>query len=266
MAYPQRLKDCLKIFGCSRDRLSIIFNDTVIWLISRFSKILWWDARRLTLATLRRYAAAIEQVAGLPGIWGFVDGTMRPFCCPGIDQQVYYSGYKKAHTFKFQSIVTPDGLLSSLVGPYPGPIGDWIIWRNCEIGDLLHTLFNENHVGVEERLYVYGDSAYAPAFGVMGPFIPQVNRPLTIAEEAANVVMSGERIVVEWGFGRVVNYWSLNAYKSGLKLGLSPIAAYYMVGVLLSNILLCVSGGSQVSEKYNLPPPTLDEYLYIEDE
>jgi hypothetical protein len=218
------------------------------------------------MATLQRYATAIERVTGLPGIWGFVDGTMRPFCRPGVDQQAFYSGYKKAHAFKFQSIATPDGLLASLVGPYPEPLGDWVIWRNCGIGDRLRDMFEENHVAEEDRLYLYGDSAYAPAFGVMGPFVAQVNRPLNVAEEAANVVMSGQRIVVEWGFGRVVNYWSLNAYKSGLKLGLSSIAAYYMVGVLLSNILLCLSGGSQVSQKYHLPPPTLEEYFYIAEE
>jgi hypothetical protein len=124
-------------------------------------------------------------------------------------------------------------------------------------------MFEQNHVADEERLYVYGDSAYAPAFRVMGPFLAQVNRPLTRAEEAANVVMSGERIVVEWGFGRVVNYWAFNSFKGGLKLGLSPISAYYMVGTLLSNILLCVSESSQISEKYNLAPPILEDYLYL---
>ena len=191
---------------------------------------------------------------------------MRPFCRPGEDQASFYSGYKKTHAFKFQSIVTPDGLLSSLAGPFPGPVGDWVVWRSSGIVEILQDLFTENGVSEEERLYVYGDSAYAPAFGVMGPFVEQVNKPLTREQEAANVVMSGQRIVVEWGFGYLAKYWALNSFKSSLRLGLSPIAGYYMVATLLTNILLCVTGGNQVSEKYNLLPPTLEEYLYIADE
>jgi len=125
---------------------------------------------------------------------------MRPFCRRGEDQAAFYSGYKKTHTFKFQSIVTPDGLLSSLIGPFPGPIGDWIVWRSSGIGEILEHLFEKNDVSEDQRLYVYGDSAYVSAFGVIGPYLEQVNRPLRQEEEAANFVLSGERIVVEWGF------------------------------------------------------------------
>ena len=184
---------------------------------------------------------------------------MRAFCRPGQEQRAFYSGYKKSHGYKFQSIVTPDGLLSSLVGPFPGPVGDWIIWRSSGISEILRELFIS-----DSPLYVFGDSAYAPSFGVMGPYIPSVNNPLTQEQEAANLVMSGERIVVEWGFGRVVNYWALNSFKNQLKLGLSPVAAYYMVATLLSNILLCIRGHSQISEKYGLCPPSVEEYLYLD--
>jgi len=194
---------------------------------------------------------AVKDASGLPGIWGFVDGTMRAFCQPGEDQASFYSAYKKMHAFKFQSIVTPDGLLSLLAGPFPGLVGDWVVWRSSGIVEILQDLFTENGVSEEERLYVYGDSAYAPAFGVMGPFVEQVNKPLTREQEVANVVMSGQRIVVEWGFGYLAKYWALNSFKSSLRLGLSPIAGYYMVATLLTNILLCVTGGNQVSEKYN---------------
>ncbi|KAG0132542.1 hypothetical protein HOY82DRAFT_469202, partial [Tuber indicum] len=117
LAYPHCLKDCWKIFGCSRTRLSVVFNDTIMYLIERYQETLLWDKRRLTLSTLQRYAKAIENSSSLCGIWGFVDGTMRPFCRPGDDQRSFYSGYKKAHAFKFQSIVTPDRLLSTLAGP-----------------------------------------------------------------------------------------------------------------------------------------------------
>ncbi|PWW73575.1 hypothetical protein C7212DRAFT_216301, partial [Tuber magnatum] len=179
--YPYRLKNCLKIFGSSRGRLSVICNDLVSYLISRYAETLFWDKWRLTFDTLQRYVYAntIKCTSGLPGIWGFVDSTMRPFCHPGENQGSFYSGYKKCHPFKFQSIVTPDGLLSSLAGLFPGPIGDWVVWHSCGIVEILQDIFSKSKISEEERLYVYGDSAYSPVFGVMGPFVEQVNKPLT---------------------------------------------------------------------------------------
>ncbi|RPA94536.1 hypothetical protein L873DRAFT_1936944 [Choiromyces venosus 120613-1] len=52
---------------------------------------------------------------------------MYLFCRLGENQSVYYSGYKKAHGFQFQSIMTPDGIMSSLHGPYTRPSSDWMI-------------------------------------------------------------------------------------------------------------------------------------------
>ncbi|RPA99071.1 hypothetical protein L873DRAFT_1835601 [Choiromyces venosus 120613-1] len=239
---------CIKIFGCSRTRISVIFNDLIAYLISRYAETLWWDKRRLNYMTLRRYENTIYNITGLRGVWGFS----------------YYSGYKKTHAFKFQSIVTPDGLLSSLIGPFPGPVGDWTVWKASGIDVKLREMMEEHGVSESDRLYVYGDSAYLPVLGVLGLFLEHVGRPLERKEEAANLVMSGERIVVEWGFGHIINYWALNSFRNSLKVGLSPVAGYYMVATLLSNSLLCITGTSQVSEKYNLAPPRIEEYLYVD--
>ena len=48
---------------------------------------------------------------------GFIDGTVRPISCPGRNQRVMYIGQKKVHSNKFQSIVTPNGLIVNLYGP-----------------------------------------------------------------------------------------------------------------------------------------------------
>ncbi|PWW75943.1 hypothetical protein C7212DRAFT_193732, partial [Tuber magnatum] len=245
----KRLKDLLKVFGTFRARLSTIFNNTVIWLLQRYSKTLEWDENRLSRAKLIEHAV---------GIWGFVDGTMRPFCRPSYTQQSFYSGFKKAYGTKFQSIVTCDGLLSSLTGPFPAPVGDWTLWECTGIADQLWKIMGRG----DKALYVYGDAVYSPAFGIMGPFH---GKGITPAEEAVNVVMSGHRIVVEWGFVHIVNYWSFAAFKRGLKLHLSPVAAYYMVAVLLTNCQTCLHRRNQTSEKFRMDPPSLEEYLYLEN-
>ncbi|RPA94895.1 hypothetical protein L873DRAFT_1699950, partial [Choiromyces venosus 120613-1] len=255
----QQLKDLLKIFGTSRARLSTIFNDIVLWLLRRYSKKLKWDENHLSRAKLIEYARAFKDTTRLSGIWGFVDGTMRPFCRPGYHQQTFYSGFKKAHGTKFQSIVTCDGLLSSLARPFPAPVGDWILWERSGVADQLGKIMGLG----DEALYIYGDAAYLPAFGIMGPFRRD---GMTPAEEEVNVVMSGHRIVVEWRFAHIVNYWSFAVFKRGLKLHLSPVAAYYIIAVLLTNCHTCLRGGNQTSENFRMDPPSAEEYLYLVDQ
>ena len=105
--------------------------------------------KRANTKAIYRYANAVKDASGLPGIWGFVDGSMRPFCRPREDQACFYSEYNKAHAFKFQSIITHDGLLSSLVGPFPGRVGNWVVWHSSGIVEILQNLFTENGVSEE---------------------------------------------------------------------------------------------------------------------
>jgi hypothetical protein len=53
-------------------------------------------------------------------IWGFIDGTLRRTCRPIRFQRAVYSGHKRCHGIKFQSVVTPDGLIARFFGPIPG--------------------------------------------------------------------------------------------------------------------------------------------------
>ena len=95
----------------------------------------------------------------------------------------------------------------------------------------------------------------------MRPFKGDINHPLTPMEEATNVVMSSHRIAVEWGFAMVCNQWNFISFKRALKLGLSPVAAYYLFACFLTNCHTCLRGVNQTSEKYGLTPPQLEEYL-----
>ena len=92
--------------------------------------------------------------------------------------------------------MTPDGLMSSLHGPYTGPTGDWAMWNDSGLDLKLRGI-----MGLQSRYYLYGDLAYWPAFGIMGPHRQQDPAvPFSRAEESANLVMSSARIAVEWGF------------------------------------------------------------------
>ena len=56
------------------------------------------------------YAKKIYDKNGvLASLWGFIDGTLRKTARPVYFQRHAYSGHKRCHGLKFQTVVTPDG-------------------------------------------------------------------------------------------------------------------------------------------------------------
>lgn len=68
-------------------------------------------------------------VCPLPSCWGFLDGTLRPITCPSRFQEITYSGHKRIHGIKLQSVVTPNGLIAILSGPYESKRHDAVMFR-----------------------------------------------------------------------------------------------------------------------------------------
>lgn len=180
LSAPSRYKELMQLFRRSRSWLSVIFNDVIIHLVTRYRVRMQWDEARLSQETLLRYSEAVFQAGGGRNIWGFIDGTMRAICRPKENQRLFYSGYKKCHAIKFQAVTTPDGLMSHLAGPWEGRVGDYRMYLDSGLQDRLRAV-NRNEVGVddeERRLYLYGDAAYGLSYGCMSAYKAQPGRPL----------------------------------------------------------------------------------------
>ncbi len=136
-------------------------------IYSRFSYLLQFDHRRLNISTLGRFAQAIHQKGSpLPRCWGFIDGTVRPLCRPIRYQRRVYNGHKRVHAIKFQSVVTPDGIISHLAGPFVGSRHDVAILRESGLLLLL-----EQYCGHGDDIYyIYGDPAYNYNRYIIPPF------------------------------------------------------------------------------------------------
>jgi hypothetical protein len=267
LSAPTRYKELMHLFKRSRSWLAVIFNDVICHLIERYKDKLAWDHRRLSRQTLERYAAAIQRVAQCTNVWGFIDGTMRAINRPTENQNLYYSGYKKCHAIKYQAVTTPDGLMSHMAGPWEGHCGDFRMYTESRLRDKLEEV-NRNAAGEDipaDRLYIYGDPAYGLTYGILSGYKVQPGRPLTEQQQQMNARMSGVRISVEHGFGKTMMLWSFNGFKNKLKVGLSPVAAYFMISVLLCNIHTCFNG-SQISKQFDCEPPSIDVYLYLPPE
>lgn len=72
------------------------------YLCDRYYDKVHWDGVRLTLNQLHRYEAAIQEACRIKGIWGLIDGTVRPIARPTERQEEYYSGHKCYHGPKYQ--------------------------------------------------------------------------------------------------------------------------------------------------------------------
>ncbi|POM67119.1 Hypothetical protein PHPALM_16924 [Phytophthora palmivora] len=103
------------------ETLCSIFYFVVEFLDEKLADFLFFDTTRI-IQNVDRYCAAIAAKApgSIEGVWGFIDGTIRPICRPSKGQRVMYNGHKRIHAMKFQTVVTPDGIISHLFGPVDG--------------------------------------------------------------------------------------------------------------------------------------------------
>ena len=113
------------------------------------------------------------------------------------------------------------------------------------------------------RDYSKLDPAYSSNYGILGPYRANGGRPLTAHQQDMNIKMSSYRIVVEWGFGNILNQFTAAEWKRNQKTGISPIASSYMVSVLLYTCQTCLRGRNQISDRFGnrVPPPSLPNYL-----
>ena len=174
----------------------------VNWMIElvylRVQPILHWDHQRLMVGKLREYAKAVttnggDDVQVGEGIFRFIDGTVCPIAQPLFNQEIFYSGWKRIHTIKFQGIMAPDGIIMHVSGPYTAKHHD--MWMLHQLG-IEATL--TARVGLHHGLHVYGDAGYIGNH----PWIIHAARNGRNNADLArtNYLMSKHRICVEWGY------------------------------------------------------------------
>ena len=72
-------------------------------------RITMWNHAILSPQLLQNYPAALQKKgAALGNCLVFVDGTVRPISRSERDQRILYSGHKRVHAIKFQSVVLPN--------------------------------------------------------------------------------------------------------------------------------------------------------------
>ena len=82
-------------------------------------------------------------------------------------QRVVYSGHKRVHTIKFQSVVKSDEIIANLHGPVEGCCHDSGM---LAYSGLLQQLEKHSYNLYEEPMCLYGDPAYPLRVHLQRPF------------------------------------------------------------------------------------------------
>lgn len=173
-------------------------------------------------------------------------------CRPGRDQRELYSGHKRIHGIKFQSVVFPNGIIGNLRGPYPGRRHDCYMLSDTGLLPQLERMM--------PQYCLYGDPAYPLRSTLISPY---KGAHLCPGQQSFNTAMSTVRQCVEWEFGKTISLFAFLDYRKNMKLYLQPVGKLYLVGVLLKNCHACIYG-SQTSQYFQLQPPSLETYLYVQ--
>ncbi|KAK8765833.1 hypothetical protein V5799_031555 [Amblyomma americanum] len=67
---------------------------------------------------MRRGMAVHSKGAPLHNCWGFIDGTARAISRPSTSQKLFFSGHKRIHAVKYQSFMSPNGIICQLSGSF----------------------------------------------------------------------------------------------------------------------------------------------------
>jgi hypothetical protein len=237
----------MELSCCSR-----IFNQVLNFLYQKFGNKLNFE-QQLVMMNLDAYASAISNKCGraLDHCFGFIDGTVHPICRPVKFQKSVWSGHKRVHGLKFQSVILPDGLFGSLFGPVEGRRHDVTLLKESGLVSMFSNLpFLEGY-------YVFGDMGYTNNRWILSP-VKGIH--LDGNQAKWNKLCRHVRIVVEWSFGNLQSKWSHLMFKPSMKVFLVPTAKMYLVAGFLCNVHNCIYP-NQVSQYFGLEPPALESYL-----
>ncbi len=185
MSRPRHLhEDCESISGMQKLHLSAAILTFARGLFMLSIKYLLdpkiWHPR------MPYYASLISQSINrlMRNIWGFIDGTYCQTSCPICYQHLCYAKYKKCHAIKFQSIVTPDGMIAYLFGPFVGKHHDARTLVESGLMNILQDLMSAN--GSNGLIYsLYGDLEYPQSIWLFSGFLnPILNLQLSNMDPA----------------------------------------------------------------------------------
>ena len=159
-------------------------------------------------------------------------------------QQAWWTGYKKLHGMKWQTVDLANGMTFQADGPFSVRHNDNYSLDCSNIEEQLEEL----QQGEPLQFVALGDSAYS-------------NSDYIVSIEGGRG-MSSVRECIEWDYKDMKMQWKYCDYKHCLKLRKQPVGKIFFVCLFLRNAHNTMNG-SQTSAYFNMPPPTFSQQLYF---
>lgn len=254
LAYPCSWTDLEKVFGRSASSLSLLFDqvlDDIYDILSEY--LLDWHPRLYNHDSLSKFFRAIFKYDSPDNIWGFVEPHYMVF-----DSEDSTPLPEDDAIMSWQIVTTPDGLVSGLDGAHAGKVEAMDMFLDSRVPDRNLEMMEQEG---RRRLHLWGDSSYKCDYGVMAPWSGN-RRSLSALKVHLYEKMTRLRIGVEHVPDVWSNRWTYNSFKEG------PHGAedtdmnhYFRVAVLSANCKTCLDGGNEISMKFDMDTPSLEEYF-----
>ena len=186
-----------------------------------------------------------------------IDAKKLMSCRPTNYQRSQYDRHKKGHGLKFQTLEGPDGLGISCTNSFDGRRGDGYIFRKSN----LENFWKSNPSSCNYRKIA--DSAYPTTNWTLSLFKKVPGQNMDADCQAFNNRYSPLRTCVEWGYGKIVKHWAFIDFRKQMRIENSRMEAMWQLAFWLTNVVTCACGSNQISEFFELVPPTLEEYLTV---
>jgi len=246
-------------FSAQRGALSQLYNKVGEWMFVNHTHRLLRTGMSKWAGRVPEYSRRVGDYTGFPtfNVFGFLDGTSRAIGRPGFWQRAFYSGHKRRHCLQFLSVTGPDGMILFTHGPTNGSHQDnWLV-NDCKLNEQLKHL-NDILGDARHPFAIYGDPIFAHT-AYIRKAMPRYER--TLEHEIFNKAMNAARVSIEHVFGIVVSLWAYVDFSKKQNLSWTNPATAYLNAQFLTNCHNCMYG-NQVSNCFQIDPPTLHEYIH----
>ena len=274
LAWPYRWSDVKLHFpDRSRNELSVAFYWFIDFMIVNWGYLIlnnrqYWlpffqssaEHIRMKLASLpneanRQFYDPANVNTGF-SVALFIDNTILAMCRPGGGpttggeqaprlpreiQQAFWTGWKKLHGLKYQTLIMANGMDFSVWGPESVRRNDNFTLHRSQILEQLEELQRDQ----ELKFKVFGDSAY------------QVDDYIV---SGGGKGMAAVRETIEWTYKDMKTTWKYCDYRHCLKLRKQPLGKIFLVCILLRNAHVTMNG-NQAAEYFVCEPPTFEDWI-----
>lgn len=206
-----------------------------------------------------------------------VDPIMVPFSGPAGDyqgaprrqqyfdaQESVYSGYKKIHSIKVETLYLPNGL-STIFGPVSGRHGDRGVLNLSGLDRFLGQI--QDQVPAHQRVMVFGDSIFRGVLDNITSYYRAIPPDVLNQHEIKiNAAFRAARMPIERNYGQTSCVFRICDSRRAHQLGKRHPYALEQLRVchLLMNCYICCNGdqGGGVNT-FACTPPRLEEYLEL---